>query len=145
MTEGGFASVKVSKPNKSLEKLLEKSRSWAVFYNRNNDYGFDVYDVSENALSIDGTKENAFYYRNRGEAYQHRIRYKLRIEFDAEFYTLTFSVKEIYFGNTLTKLTVADFFAPDGRLKEDYEEVKPSLEHTAKQLLNSYAEYIITD
>ncbi|HEX8562666.1 MAG TPA: hypothetical protein VF676_06780 [Flavobacterium sp.] len=145
MTPGGFPSVKVDRPNKPLEDLIERTKAWAAYFNRNSELGYDVYDVSETGLSIDAGKINAFFYRNRGEVYQHRIRYTLRIDFSDDFYTMTFYVKEIYDGNSLTKLTIADFFAPDGRLKEDYEEVKPSLEHTVNQIMNSYAQYIIID
>ena len=145
MTPSGFASVKIDRPPKTLEKLIEKSQSWAPYYNRNNRYSFDVYDVTENALSIDASKENAFYYRNRGVAYQQRIKYKLRVEFSDSFYTLTFSIKEIYSGNNITKLSVSDFYASDGRLKEDYEEVKPSLEFTVNAIINDFATFLITE
>lgn len=142
LTPAGFEPVSVERPERPLEKLIEITKAWPVSYNRNSDYGYDVYNVTENSLSIDAYRENAFYYRNRGEVYQHRIRYTIDVEFAAEVYTLKFSIKEIYYGNTLTKLSVANFFAPDGRLKEDYEEVKPSLEYSANQMLNSLAQYI---
>lgn len=145
MTPSGFATIKIDRPPKTLEKLIEKSQSWAHYYNRNNRYSFDVYDVTETALSIDASKENAFYYRNRGVAYQQRIKYKLRVEFSDSFYTLTFSIKEIYSGNNITELSVSDFYASDGRLKEDYEEVKPSLEFTANAIINDFATFLVTE
>ena len=145
MTPKGFATVKIDRPAKTLEKLIEKTQSWASYYNRNNRYSFDVYDISENTVSIDAFKENAFYYRNRGEAYQHRIKYSMRVEFIESFYTITFAVKDIYSGNNITKLTVAEFYASDGRLKEDYEEVKPSLEYTANSIINDFATFLATD
>lgn len=145
LTPGGFPSIKIDKPNKTPEKLIEKAKSWAIYFNRNNSRGYDVYDVTESSLSIQGSKENALYYRNRGEVYHYRIVYTIRVDFSDTFYTLTFAVKDIYDGNNLTQLTVADFFAPDGRLKEDYEEVKPSLEYTSTQIVNSFAAYMATD
>ena len=139
LTPNGFASVTIPRPAKTNEKLIELSRAWAPFYNR---YEQDVYNVTGNSITIDAIKNNAYFYRNRGEAYKHRIKYSLKADFNETTITLTFAVKEIYAKNVLTKTTVADFFAPDGRLKEDFEEVKPSLELTANNILRSYAGFI---
>lgn len=57
-------------------------------------------------------------------------------------YTLTFIVKEIYIDNVLLKTTVADFFTSEGKLKEDYKDVKPSLESTANRIIKSYINFI---
>lgn len=145
LTPTGFPVINIAKPQKPIEKLMANAKAWPILFNRNNEYGHDIYDVTENSLSIDAYRENAFYYRNRGEEYQHRIRYTIKVEFGDDIYSLTFLVKEIYYGNSLTKLSVADFFAPDGRLKEDYEEVKPSLEYSANSIVNSFAQYLTRD
>ncbi|HEX8270244.1 MAG TPA: hypothetical protein VF581_10170 [Flavobacterium sp.] len=145
LTPGGFATVAFERPARTNEQLLERARGWAIIFNRNNDNPVDVYDVSETGVSIDAFRNNAFFYRNRGEVYYHRIRYTMRIEFGEKTYSINFRVKEIYTDNTLTELTTADFFAPDGRLKEDYEEVKPSLETSANTVINSFASYMAAD
>jgi hypothetical protein len=145
LTPTGFATLSFPKPAKTLEKLIEHSRNWAAFYNRNNDFPYDVYDVTATSLSIDGFVENAFYYRNNGEVFHHRIKYTLKIEFGKDTYDLRFIVREIYADKTLTKTTVADYFTPDGKLKEDFEDVRPSLEKTAAEVVRSFANAIITN
>lgn len=139
LTPNGFAPIVISRPDKTTEKLIEASKAWADSYIKDE---HDVYDVTENSLSIDARRENAFFYRNLGETFKYTIRYTLKVSFEDKTCVLTFAVKDIYANRTLTKTTVADFFAPDGRLKEDYEEVKPSLEITAGKILRSYANFI---
>ena len=56
--------------------------------------------------------------------------------------TLTFSVKAIYAKEVLVKTTISDFFTPSGNLKEDFIEVKPSLENTAENIVNSFVSYM---
>src|SRR5690606_24140281 len=94
LTPGGFETVIFEKPDRPIDKLMERAKGWAPYYNRNTDYSFDVYDVTENSLSIDAYKPNAFFYRNRGEIYYHRIRYTMKIEFDADIYKVSFFIKE---------------------------------------------------
>lgn len=142
LTPQGFATVTIPKPEKTPEKLIEHSKNWAAYYNRNNENVYDVYSVTENALSIDTFKDNAYFYRNRGEAFQHKIKYTLKIEFVENTCQITFVVKEIYVKNILIKTTVADFFTAEGRLKDDFKEAKPSLEKTANAIVQSFLNYI---
>lgn len=140
MTPKGFAPIEFTTPNRPVEKLIEASKSWAPYYNKK---GFDVYDVTPNSLKIDGYKTNAYFYRNLGETYPYNIRYTLEIVFKADgIYTVTFSLKESYAKEALVKTTVADFFTPDGKLKDDYTEVKPSLERTAENVIKSFTNFI---
>ena len=140
MTPRGFAPVEIPTPNITLEKLIQNSKAWAAFYNKNP---YDVYNVTENSLAIDGLIENAYFYRNLGETYYYNIKYTLLIVFkDDNKYTLTFTIKEIFAKEVRVKTTIADFFTPDDKLKEDYKEVKPSLERSANKLIKSYADYI---
>lgn len=140
MTPQGFTPIEFATPNKPSDKLLQSAKSWASYYNKK---GYDVYDVTENSLSIDGFKENAYFYRNLGETYDYHIRYTLKIVFGADKKsTVAFSVKEIYAKDVLVKTTIADFFTPNGNLKEDFLEVKPSLENTAENIVNSFVVYI---
>jgi len=135
LTPTGFNPVEIAKPSKTNEQLIESARAWADSYNKRE---YDIYDVSENSISIDGMKDNAFYYRNVGETYYFRIKYGVKLTFGANTITMTYSVKEIYQKKTLIKSTIADYFTPDGKLKEDFEDIKPSLEQTANNLLKSY-------
>ena len=139
MTPQGFAPVDIPRPPRTNEKLIELSRDWAAEHNRRE---HDVYDVTQNGLKIDGVRQNAFYYRNRGETYHYNIRYTLAINFGETAVSIHFSVKDIFVRQTLSEKTIADFFAPDGRLKSDYLEVKPSLEETVNKIVGSYIEYI---
>ena len=140
MTPRGFDPIELPTPNIKLEKLIQNSKAWAAFYNKN---GYDVYNVTENSLAIDGLIENAYFYRNLGETYSYNIKYTLTIVFkDNKKYTATFAVKEIYAKDVLVKTTIADFFTPVGNLKEDFKDVKPSLERTASKLIKSYADFI---
>lgn len=140
MTPQGFVPMTMNTPDKPFEKLLENSKSWAAFFNKK---GYDVYDVTDNSLSIEALKEYAYIDRNMGVTYDYNIIYTLKIVFNEnKKYTLTFVVKEIYANEALTKTTVADFFTPDGKLKSDFEEVKSSLERTAERIVTSYASFI---
>lgn len=141
LTPQGFAPIEFKAPNKPQQKLIEAAKSWAAYYNKK---GYDVYDVTENSLSIDALKEYAYFYRSLGERYDYNIVYTLKVVFrEDKTYALTFLVKEIYAKQSLTKTTVADFFTPDGKLKEDFEEAKPSLENTAEKIVNSFSRFIV--
>ena len=135
LTPDGFAPVVITRPDKTDEKLIESSKFWAATYNKDE---HDVYEITENSLSIDALRNNAFFYRNLGEIFKYRIRYTLKVSFEEKTCTIGFIVKDIYTERTLTKTTIADFYTADGRIKEDYQEVKPSLEITANKILRSY-------
>jgi hypothetical protein len=42
----------------------------------------------------------------------------------------------------LTKTTIPDFFTPEGLLKQDYKDVKPTLEATVDRMIQSYVNFI---
>ena len=141
MMPRGFAPISMSAPNKPLEKLIESATAWAPYYNKK---GYDIYDVSANSITIDAWKDNAYFYRNLGERYDYNIKYSLKVVFNSDrTYTLTFAVKDIYAKEVLVKTTVADFFTPEGKLKEDFLDVKPSLENTANKIVKSFAEFLV--
>jgi len=136
----GFLPLTFETPAKPFDKLLEASRSWAAFYNKK---GYDVFDVTENSLSISARKDYAYIDRNIGVTYDYNITYTLKAVFQKDHtYTLTFVVNEIYANEVLTKTTVADFFLPDGSVKRDFEEDKESLEKTAERIIKSYSNFI---
>jgi hypothetical protein len=66
----------------------------------------------------------------------------MRVEFNPETIKVQFSVKEVYADKTLTTLSVDKFFLPDGRLKDDYRDAKPSLEKTANAIMNNFADFM---
>lgn len=140
MTPQGFTPVELETPNKPLEKLIGLTKSWAAEYNKD---GYDVFDVTENSATVGALKLNACYHRSLGVKYDYNIKYTLKIVFTKEqTCTLTFTAKEFYADEVLTKSTVADFFTTDGKIKEDFEEIKPSLERTANKIIESYSNFI---
>lgn len=140
MTPQGFQTIELETPNKSVNKLLQLSKAWAAYYNKK---GYDVFDVTENSLTIEAPSESAYYYWNLGVKYSYDIKYTLKIVFEEDQkYTLTFAVKEIHANDVQAKTTVADFFTPEGNIKEDFKDVKPSLESTVNKIVKSYTNFI---
>lgn len=139
LTPNGFPTVTITKPNIPLENLIDASKSWALSYNKN---GADVYEVTLNTLKIDALKKGAFHYYSLGERYTFDIKYSLAVEFGDVNYTLKLTVKEIYTDDKPIKSTLADYFTPEGKIKEGFEEIKPSLEITVNKIISSFATYI---
>lgn len=139
LSPNGFPTIEVPLPNIPLENLIEGSKSWAYFYNKR---GADVYEVMTNSLKIDALKENAFYYYNIGERFYFTIKYTLAVEFGETTYTLKLIVREIYLKDKIIQSTIPDYFTPDGKIKEGFEDVKPSLENTMNKIINSFTTYI---
>ncbi len=143
LNPNGFQTIELNTPNRSTENLIQMSRAWAPFYNKK---GYDVSDVTQNSLTISARKNNAYYFLNQGETYFFDIHYILKVNFKPNnTYTLSFIVNEIYDNQQLLKTTVASFFSPDGKLKEDFEKVKPSLEKTANDIAKSFINYVNTN
>lgn len=139
LTSNGYPTVTIAKPAVPLENLIDASRSWALSYNKN---GADVYEVTSSSLKIDGLRQNAFHYYSLGERYTFDIKYTLAVEFRDTNYTLKFMIKEIYTDGKLIKSTIPDYFTPEGKLKEGFEEIKPSLDSTVNKLLNSFISFL---
>jgi hypothetical protein len=144
LTPQGFEPVQADIPATSNEKLLEISKAWAASYNRTNKKGYDVYDVQQNAMSISALKKNAFFIRNKGETFSYTIRYDIKLTFYGDYYTLKFTVSDIYTDyDNLVEYKLPDYFTSEGELKDGYENLKPSLEKTVNEMVTSYHNYII--
>lgn len=140
LTPTGFAPLTLPTPNKPLDHLIESAKTWALTYNKGPR---DVYNVSTNTLSIDAWREYAFFYRNLGDRYDNNIVYTLQVVFNENnTFTTTFIVKEIYAKDVLTKTKVGDYFNPTGSLKQEFAEVKPSLEATANKIVRSFLQAV---
>lgn len=135
LTPTGFTPVTIARPETSNEKLIEITRSWADVYNK---IKYDVYNVTVSSVTVDGFKENAFFYRNRGEVFKYSILYSLEIRFGEKSCSLQFSVKQIFADRTEIKSTITDYFTPEGTMKEGFENVKVSVEDTANKIIQSY-------
>lgn len=141
LTPGGFDPVKVTVPQTPNEKLVELTRQWAIEANRS--YDVDVTEVTGNSLTVTSFRNNGFIYRSKGETYQHKIKYQMKFSFSGDFYTVTFSVPEIYSNEVLLKYTLPDYFDSKGNIKEGYTDMKPSIESTANTLVNSHYNFIV--
>lgn len=139
LTSNGYPTVTITKPSIPLENLIDASKSWALNYNKN---GADVYEVTSNSLKIDAFRQNAFHYYSLGERYTFDIKYTLAVEFGDSNYTLKFTVKEIYTDGKLIKSNIGDYYTPEGKLKEGFAEIKPSLDSTVNKILNSFAAFL---
>lgn len=141
LAPAGFSTVTVTIPASVPEKMVELTKNWALEANRRG--SFDVSEVTTNTITVTANKKDAFYYRSKGEGYDHDIRYDLKLNFSESSYTATFVVKEIYADNVRIESTVADFFSSDGAPKVGFEDVKPSLEATANTILKSHYNFIL--
>jgi len=143
LTPGGFEPVTVQIPATSAEKLIELSKNWAAETNKRR-RGYDITNVTANTVTISAYKRNAFYYRNRGESFDFRIRYEMALTFDNTSYTLAFKVVDIYAkDDNVQKTGLSNYFTSDGKLKEGFEEVEPSLETSVNDLVNSHYNFLL--
>jgi hypothetical protein len=138
LTPAGFAPVEAAMPSAPMINLIETAKGWAANYNRK---GADVYEITDTSLKIDAVKDNAFYYVNRGQKYLFGIKYTLAVVFGDKTYKVSFIVKEIYGKDDKPmQSTLADYFTSEGKVKEDYVEMLPSLEYTAEQIVGNFIE-----
>jgi hypothetical protein len=139
MTPNGFTPMTFPTPAKTNEKLIEASKVWAGEYNKD---GYDVTEVTENSLTVSALKKYACYYWNLGVRYDYNIRYTLKVTFEKDTYKVVFNTKEFYANSVLTKTTIPDFFQPNGQIKDDFKDVKPTLEATVDRMVKSYVNAI---
>jgi len=149
----GFGQIKVEvtsngiNPNSITEKLpamtderfIELTQMWAPEFSSGE---FDITEVTENSITIDAFRDNAFLYRNKGETFFHKIKYQLNVSKNGNAYTSSFKILEIYANKVLLKSTISDYFLSNGNLKEGFEEVKPTLERSVNIILNSFDSYL---
>jgi hypothetical protein len=133
--------VQETLPDMSDERFIELSQIWASEFSRGE---YDITEVTANSLTIDAFRDNAFLYRNKGETFLHNVKYQLKIEKTRSGYTSSFKILEIHAKKVILQSTIADYFLPNGNLKEGFEEVKPSLERSINIILNSYDRYLKT-
>lgn len=148
LTPNGFDPVEVSIPNTTpTDKLVEVTKAWAAEYNRfgkKSQRGFDATEVTDNTITILAYKKDAFFFRDRGEAFEHKIRYTLQFTFSPGNYTVAFNVVDIYGrSDTLLEYKLPDYFTSEGKLKEGYTELDTSLENTVNDIVNSHYNFLI--
>lgn len=137
LTPTGFPAIEFAIPPANDIDRLETVAAWASRYNKK---GYDILGGTDASVTVEARRDNAFFYRDRGVEYAFRIRYAMTVTFTDNMCRVSFSVKEIYGKDKLLETTVADYFRSDGRLKEDFADVKPSLEKTANEIVRSLYE-----
>ncbi|GGB74160.1 hypothetical protein GCM10007424_12600 [Flavobacterium suaedae] len=144
LNANGFKQINVKIPETTNEQLLSLTKNWAISYNRNKDSSADITNVSNNSMTITAYKQNAFYYSNKGETFYHRIKYEMTFKFNRDSYNVTFTITEIYLNDdSLLEYKIPDYFNSDGKLKDDYNTLKESLEETVNDIVNSHYNFII--
>ena len=139
----GFDPVEVSIPSIPVELFIKATDTWAYEYNRLKS-PVDVTNVTANTITISAYKKNAFYYRNRGEAFFYKIHYTMTITFHVNSYTLDFKVGDIYTdGDVLVEYKLPDYFTSSGKLKDGYNMLDESLQKTVNDIVNSHYNFII--
>lgn len=140
----GFAQITVSIPATPNDKLIELTGSWAQEYNRGNSRGYDITDVTDTTITITSYKKNAFYYRDRGESFNHSIGYTTKLNFKEGNYTVAFSVNDIYVDNDkLLDYKIPDYFTAEGRLKDGYTGLDTSLEKNVNEIVLSHYNFLL--
>lgn len=143
----GFDPIEVSIPSTPNNKLIEVTKAWASEYNargEKGDTGYDATDVTSNSITISAYKKNAFSFSERGESFQHKIRYSMKITFYQNRYSLTFIVNDIYGdSNSPMKYKLPDFFTSSGKLKQGYTGLDTSLEETVNAIVLSHYNFLL--
>lgn len=138
----GFAPITVNLPATMPEKLIELTQRWAYEYNLREE-GFDATNITANTITITANKDNAFFYRERGEAFDHEIRYEMNFTFNDGNYTLAFVITDIFSRDKRLEYNIPNYYTSAGRLKSGYEELEPSLETTVNNIVRSHYNFII--
>lgn len=139
LPNGTFPPVEEAINSMTNEKFLDATKLWIAEFSRNE---FDVTEVTENSLTIDAFRDNAFVYSNRGENFTHKVKYQLKIVKTQNRYSAAFKVTEIHTKKTMLEYNMANYFTSEGKLKEGFEDVKPSMDRTANIILSSLYRYL---
>jgi hypothetical protein len=144
LTPQGFEPVEVSIPATTSLKLIDVSKAWAQDYNRRENNTYDITNVTDNSVTISAFKRNAFFYRDRGDTFEQKIRYTIKLTFYNNRYELAFTVNDIYTdGNVLVKYKIPDYFTSEGKLKDGYDGLTGSLEKTVNEIVTSHYNFIL--
>ena len=139
----GFDAIDLTIPTTPNDKLLSLSKNWAQEYNFQKG-PVDVTDVTDNSMTISAFKKHAFYYHNRGDVFDFRIHYTIKLTFYQDSYTLQFNVGDIYTdGDVLIEYKLPDYFESSGELKDGYSQLDESLQKTVNDIVNSHYNFII--
>jgi hypothetical protein len=143
VSRNGIAPITTSIPTLLPERFISITKSWAQAFTRPKG-GYDASNVSSNTITISAFEKNGFSYQNTGERIDNKIRYSLVITFTPNSYTVQFVVDDIYGDNNIAlTYKLADYYKPDGSLKDGYEGLETSLEATINDIVQSHYSYIV--
>lgn len=138
----GFPVITVPLPETLPEKLIDLTQRWAHGFNLKEE-GFDATNITSNTITITANKKNAFFYRDRGQAFDHEIRYEMHFTFNKDNYTLKFNITDIYLRDRRLESGISDFFTSDGKLKDGYDGLERSLEASVNNIVRDHYTYIL--
>lgn len=139
LPNGTFPPVEENIKSMTNEKFIDGTNLWIAEFSRGE---YDITEVTQNSLTIDAFRDNAFIYTNRGETFPHKVKYQLKIAKNGNKYSANFKITEIHTKKTILESTMADYFTSEGKLKEGFEDVKPSMDRTVNIILGSFYRYI---
>ena len=139
LPNGTFPPVQENIKPMTSEKFIDGTNLWIGEFARGE---YDITEVTENSLTIDAFRDNAFIYTNRGESFPHKVKYQLKISKNGNTYSANFRVTEIHTKKVILESSMADYFTSEGKLKEGFEEVKPTMDRTVNIILGSFYRYI---
>lgn len=126
-------------PAMTNEKFIEGTQLWIQEFSRGE---ADISEVTENSLTIDAFRDNAFFYRSLGDTFFQKVKYRIKVVKEGNEYVLSFQITEIYSKKTLLKSGITDYLTSDGKTKDGFQDVKPSIEKTVGIILDSYFRYM---
>lgn len=138
LSNGTFPPVEETIKPMTDEKFLDATKIWIAEFSRNE---YDITELTANSLTIDAFRDNAFVYSNRGEKFTHKIKYQLKIAKTGNKYSASFKVTEIHTKKTMLEYNMANYFTSEGKLKEGFEDVKPTMDRTVNIILRSFYRY----
>src|SRR5690606_3036044 len=139
LTPQGFHPIEIDRSGRTNEEIIDASKIWASEYRHEQP---SVFEVTPSSLKISAQRNTAFFYRNIGEEFYCRIDYTMVVSFTDTKIRIAFTVNEIYERNVRKELELSDYFTSDGKIKQDFRDIKPSIERTVNNLINSYIGYI---
>lgn len=139
LPNGTFPPVEETIKPMTSEKFLDGTELWIGEFSRGE---YDITELTANSLTIDAFRDNAFLYTNRGESFPHKVKYQLKIVKTGNKYSASFKVTEIHTKKTILESSMSDYFTSEGKLKEGFEDVKPSMDRSVNIILGSFYRYI---
>lgn len=95
LTPKGFDPnpIRGNLPFMTNEKFIDGTKLWIGEFSRGE---ADISEVTENSLTIDAFRDNAFYYSSLGDTFYQKVKYRIKLSKEGNEYVLSFQITEIY-------------------------------------------------